>query len=90
MFLVSPREIIYKGGECHKVNNFCVCANKSFVLASSHISASIHICTHDCSSANRYVALLIPPSFGAVTDLANNKDLAEILNHFIQEKSKFI
>lgn len=36
--------------------------------------------------ANRYVALLIPPSFGAVTDLANNKDLAEILNHFIQEK----
>ncbi|GAB1598812.1 glutamine amidotransferase-like class 1 domain-containing protein 1 isoform X1 [Argonauta hians] len=36
--------------------------------------------------ANRYAALLIPPAPGAVNDLAHNTDLADILNHFIQEK----
>ena len=40
-------------------------------------------------SASRYGALLIPASPGAVSDLAHNQDLTQILNHFIVEKSKY-
>ena len=38
-------------------------------------------------TANRYGAVLIPAAPGAVTDLVNNQDLAQILDHFIEEKS---
>ncbi|XP_049786919.1 glutamine amidotransferase-like class 1 domain-containing protein 1 [Schistocerca cancellata] len=36
--------------------------------------------------ANRYMCLLIPHAPGAVTDLATNADLGQILMHFIKEK----
>lgn len=35
---------------------------------------------------NRYTCLIIPHSPGAVNDLCEDKDLAHILKHFIQEK----
>ena len=38
-------------------------------------------------TASRYGAVLIPAAPGAVTDLVHNKDLGQILNHFIEEKS---
>ena len=38
-------------------------------------------------TASRYGAVLIPAAPGAVTDLVHNQDLAQILNHFIEEKS---
>jgi hypothetical protein len=39
-------------------------------------------------SANRYTCLLIPHAPGAAVDLANNKDLGQIILQFIKDKSK--
>lgn len=39
-------------------------------------------------SANRYTCVLIPHAPGAAVDLANNKDLGQIILQFIKDKSK--
>ena len=39
---------------------------------------------------NRYTAVLIPSAPGAVNDLAVNRDLGKILQHFVQENSEFM
>ncbi len=39
-------------------------------------------------AASRYGAILLPSAPGAVSDLAHNQDLAQILRHFVDEKSE--
>ncbi|XP_074660300.1 glutamine amidotransferase-like class 1 domain-containing protein 1 [Tubulanus polymorphus] len=76
--LASPQaksiEYIHQDDECRLwLNDF---KSKSF-------SNPIALSTVD---VNRYSALLIPHSPGAVYDLAHNTELANILSHFISEK----
>lgn len=39
--------------------------------------------------AARYAALVIPDSPGATRDLHSDKDLKQILNHFVKERSMY-
>ena len=40
-----------------------------------------------CSTASRFSALLIPSCPGALHDLAENEEMAVLLNRFIEQKS---
>ena len=42
------------------------------------------------SAASRYGAVLIPSAPGALHDLAQDNELAKLLNAFVHEKSEFI